>query len=193
MEIDPMNWLDTRTQELLQGEPPLSLAPAKTAEFALVLLQKGSDDVRLVRAISRINQGSEHEARSLAAHPPPVAINTDLLYADALLGQFELISCDAAAAFLRTEVFEQSERGYLDSLFVRICQSPEFKPCTVSINYIPKSDAGRKFADQFLGIGETELRKIAFPLGTQVPLKKARIMTHWAKRIGAVLSTDPMP
>jgi len=41
-----MNWLDTQTQDLLQGEPPQRLAPPKVAEYGVVLLQKGIDQQR---------------------------------------------------------------------------------------------------------------------------------------------------
>lgn len=185
-----MNWLDIQTQEFLQGDPPPKLAPRKVAEFGLVLLRKGMDQQRLVRAISRINDCSDSAAASLARQPLPVTINLDLEHGDALLGQFELICCDSTAAFLSSEVLEQGDKSYLRSLFHRISESPEFKPCTLTIISIPTTEKGRKFADQFLGVAGTGLQELVFPFRIDVPFKKARIMKHWAGRIGAHLKCD---
>src|SRR6266446_6326341 len=144
-----MDWLDTQTQALLQGEPPQKLAPPTTAEFGLVLLRKGMDHRRLVRAVSRINDCSDLAAASLLGQPLPLIVNPDLEYGDALLGQFELICCDAPAAFVNSEVLEQGDEMYLTSLFHRIGKSPEFAPCTLAMIDIPETEEGRKFGDQF--------------------------------------------
>lgn len=61
-----MNWLDTQTKEILQKVVEPKLAPPKTAEFTLVLVRAGTDHVRLVRAICRINECDEPEAVKLA-------------------------------------------------------------------------------------------------------------------------------
>jgi|GEM_PF-3793205 len=35
-----MNWLDTKTQEILQKVHPVNLAPPRTAEFTLIVIHK---------------------------------------------------------------------------------------------------------------------------------------------------------
>ena len=152
-----MNWLDTQTRELLQAEPSEKFAPPKVADYGVVLLQKGIDPKRLVRAVTRINDCSESDGEKLLRQPLPITINPDLGYRDAQLGQFELICCDAAAAILSSEVLDHGDRGYLASLFQRVARSPEFSACTVTIEEIPCDENGQKFSDQFLGIDAAQL------------------------------------
>lgn len=177
-----MSWLDPHTQELLEGVPPRKRAPPKTSEFGLVLIRKGADERRLMRAISRINACDEEAAATQAARPAPVFVNLDLSYSDALLGQFELVCCDAVAAFLASEVLEQGDPRYLATLFARIRDSVEFRPTLVRILEIPRNDEGERFADQFLGVEDLAL--LTYSLELTAPFKKARIMAHWAARIG---------
>jgi hypothetical protein len=186
-----MNWLDTETKAILQRDQEPKSAPPKAAEFALVLIRKGTDDQRLVRAIRRINEGSESEAIGLSRLPTPVTINPGLNEAEALFGQFELICCDAVAVFIRSEVIlEQGEQAYLHSLFEKVSQSPEFKPTRIDVLEVPATEAGERFVDQFLGN--------PFPAGARpvdefslwVPYKKARLMKHWATRVGAQVQCD---
>ena len=180
-----MNWLDTETQEILQKEHELKLAPPKAAEFALVLIRKGTDHQRLVRAICRINECRESEAIELARLTAPVTINPGLTQEEALFGQFELICCDAIAVFIRSEVLlEQDQEGYLRSLYQTVLQSPEFEPTRIDVLEVPATDSGEKFVDQFVGaLPGLERRLPRFSVS--VPFKKARIMTHWATRVGA--------
>jgi len=182
-----MNWIDTQTKELLQKVPDDPLAPSKNAEFALVLIRKGQDRQRLINAIIQINKCSESDAAILASRRTPVTINPDLTEGDALLGQFELICCDAISIFLRSEVIDQNDRSYLWPLFKKVMESREFKPATVSITEVPKTESGEKFMDQFLGGSR------ATPVTLTIPFKKARIMEHWATRIGAQLKFDVIP
>jgi hypothetical protein len=107
-----MNCLDTETKAILQKEHEPKLAPSKAAEFALVLIRKGTDDQRLVRAIRRINECSESEAIELSRLPTPITINPGLTESEALFGQFELICCDAVAAFIRSEVISNGLRAF---------------------------------------------------------------------------------
>jgi hypothetical protein len=186
-----MNWLDTETKAILQKEHEPRSAPPKAAEFALVLIRKGSDEQRLVRAIRRINECSEAEAIELSRLPAPVTINPGLTEAEALFGQFELICCDAVAAFVRSEVIlEQGEQAYLQSLFQKVAQSPEFRPTAVNILGVPATEAGERFLDQFLGGAVPELKQGSSRFSVRVPYKKARIMKHWATRIGAKVRCD---
>lgn len=144
-----MNWLDTQTKEILQKVSEPKLAPPKTAEFALVLVQNGTDQKRLVRAISRINECNEAKASELAGTGAPVTINPDLMEEDALWGQFELICCDAISIFFRTEVLEQMDSAYLQSLYNKTSQSTEFQPTVVNIAEVPATESGQKFLTNF--------------------------------------------
>ena len=182
-----MNWLDTQTKELLQRVSDDKLAPPKAAEFALVLLHKGQDHERLVDTIAQINKCSVSEAAALASRQTPVTINLDLSEEDALWGQFELICSDAVSIFLRSEVVAQNDRGYLWPLFQKILQSSEFTPATVSISDVPVTESGEKFVEQFLG--RVPVKRV-FPVSVTMPFKKARIMEHWATKIGASLKIE---
>ncbi len=186
-----MNWLDTETKEILQKEHEPKLAPPKAAEFALVLIRKGTDQQRLVRAIRRINECSESEAIELARLPAPATVNPGLTQEEALFGQFELVCCDAIAAFIRSEVpLEQNQEHYLQSLFRKILQSPEFKPTRIEVLEVPTTDSGEKFLDQFLGIRLPRQERRVSRFSVWVPFKKARIMKHWATRVGVQIQCD---
>jgi hypothetical protein len=182
-----MNWLDTQTKELLQKVSDEKLAPSKTAEFALVLLRKGPDRQRLVDAIIEISKCSEADAAVLASRSTPVTIHPDLTEEEALWGQFELICCDAVSIYLRSEVVEQNDRSYLWPLFQKVSESAEFRPATVSLTHVPPTESGEKFLEQFAGSSGL---KRAFPMRFTVPFKKARIMEHWASRVGAQMKME---
>ncbi len=176
-----MNWLDTETKSILQKEHDPKLAPSKAVEFGLVLLRKGVDQERLVRAVRRINESTEAEAAELVHSPVPVTINPGLTEGEALFGQFELICCDAISAFVRSEVlFEQHQHKYLQDVFQRVLESPEFRPTRVKVLDVPATESGQKFLDQFVGLATLGRAKSVW-----VPFKKARIMKHWAARVGA--------
>jgi hypothetical protein len=184
--LGAMNWLDTETKAILQKDHEPRLAPPKAAEFALVLIRRGTDNQRLVRAICRINECGESQAIGLARMPVPATINPGLTEAEALFGQFELVCCDAVAAFVRSEVLlEKDQKVYLQALFRRVLESPEFKPTRIDVLEIPATDSGEKFVDQFLGIPLPGQRKPVSRFSVWVPYKKARIMKHWATRVGA--------
>jgi len=185
-----MNWLDTETRAVLEKSSVKKSAPPKTREFSLVLLEKGADVARLARAICRINDCSKPQAQSLLQHTPPICLHRDLSYEDALLGQFELICCDAASVCIRSQVVENAELGYLRSLYSQLAHSSEFRHLRMRITHLPENQSGAKFADQFLGIPKAAIVSISYPLEIRVSLKKARIMQHWAGRIGARLASD---
>jgi hypothetical protein len=185
-----MNWLDTETMAILQREEEPKLAPPKVAEFALVLINKGVDPKRLIRAVTRVNNCSHSSAKEILCNPSPITINLDLTEEEATFGQFELICCDAIAAVIRSEVAARADWGYLWNLLHRVSLSPEFKPVEVTINDIPLNESGKKFVDQFLGLELQELRDMGFPRRFNMPMKKARIMKHWAGRIGVQVSAD---
>ena len=181
-----MNWLDPQTKELLQKVPDTKLAPPKTAEFALVLLRKGKDHERLIHAIAQINKCRASKATVLASRRVPVTINNDLTEEEALWGQFELICCDAISVFVRSEVMQANDGFYLVPLFQQVLRSPEFRPFKINLIKVPVNESGKKYLDKFLG----ETTKPIFPIALKVPFKKARIMEHWAKRVGAQIQLE---
>jgi hypothetical protein len=188
-----MNWLDTETKAILHKEAKPKLSTAKVAEFALVLIRKGVDPSRLVRAISRINECGQSKAIELSQRPAPITINPDLTEAAAIYGQFELICCDAISAVIRSEVVALAYGGYYLNLLKQISRSPEFWPVTIRIDDIPLNESGHKFTDQFLGMRLSEIIKLGFPRQFTMPAKKARIMKHWATRIGAQVRDNDTP
>lgn len=180
-----MNWLDTQTKEILQKNHDPKLAPAKAAEFSLVLIHHGTSHQQLIRAICRINECSESEASKLACQPAPLTIHSDLTQEEALFGQFELICCDAIGVFIRSEILEQNDKSYIQTLFQTVQQSPEFMPTKIDVLEIPATESGERFVDQFLGAPLPGQKRRVSRFSVWVPFKKARIMNHWATRIGA--------
>jgi hypothetical protein len=188
-----MNWLDTETQVILQKAHEPKPVLAKAGEFALLLIEKGNDKLRLLRAIGRVNDCDEAKCMDIAAYPTPVIVNGGLTESEALFGQFELVCCDAVSAFVRSEIVQQNGIGYLDALCRSIANSPEFRRVPLRINLVPNTDEGELFIDQFLGSTNRTHSDWSFPLAITVPLKKARIMKHWAERIGALVECDQIP
>ena len=157
----------------------------KAGEFGLVLLRKGSDNERLVRAIRRINDCLEQEAFALSRLALPVTLNLGLTEPEALYGQFELICCDSVAVFVRSEVLlAPDQKEYLDTLFRQVLQSPEFKPTRIDVVEVPATEDGERFVDQFLSNLCPEEKRPIDEFSLSVPYKKARIMKHWAARVG---------
>jgi hypothetical protein len=184
-----VNWLDTQTKEILQKAGDDKIAPSKAAEFALVLLRKGPDDQRLIEVIAEINNCNEAAAAVLAKRDTPITVNPDLTEEAALWGQFELVCCDAVSVFLRSEIIGQNDQSYLRPLFKKISGSSEFRPTTVNILQVPATESGDKFLTQFVRIPTV---KHTFPIKLKVPFKKARIMEHWANRIGAQVRLESL-
>jgi len=186
-----MNWLDTETEAILQKEYGAKLAPPKAAEFGLVLLRKGNDELRLVRAICRINDCLESDGIAIARQPTPTIINPGLTEAEALSGQFELICCNGIAAFVRSEVLlDQEQQDYLQTVFQRVLLSPEFRPTRIEVREVPDTEAGKKFMEQFIGVAAMEANRPLDEFSLLVPYKKARLMKHWAVRVGALVECD---
>jgi hypothetical protein len=189
-----MNWLDTETKAILQKDHEPKLAPPRVAEFGLVVLRKGKDQERLVRAICRINNCPEPEAFALAQLPEPVTINPGLSEEEAFFGQFELICCDSIAVFVRSEVLlARGQREYLDALFKKVLESPEFRPTRIDVLEVPATEAGETFADQFLGCVCAEAERPLDEFSLWVPYKKAKMMKHWAARVGAQVQCESVP
>jgi hypothetical protein len=185
-------WLDTQTKEILQGVPPTKLAPDDVATFSLIMLEDGKDPLRTTRALFRLAE--QIDRPSLLSPGPlfPVVIVGGITVEDALFGQFELISCDAISVFIRDEVVSEGLEEYLGDLYDDLRHSREFEVVSVDILSVPNGADGDRFLDQFMGIDTNELthRMTAIPSRTKVARKKARIMSHWAGKMGAVVAFD---
>jgi hypothetical protein len=79
-------WLDTETKAMLQQCPPEKLAPPTTGLFTLVLLRRGNDANRLVRALTRISGTSPGKAIDLSKRQCPLAVASGLSLGDVMLG-----------------------------------------------------------------------------------------------------------
>jgi hypothetical protein len=176
-------WLDTETRALLHRSPPDKLAPPDTATFALVLLSSsGSDVARLYTAVWRVRRVSEEGVWAVLLRPRPTTLQTGLSLEDSLLGQFELISCDAVSVFLADDVLAGAPAGYLEDLYARLLRSSEFETVPIRIEEIPPTAQGLEFLERFLGQDGPRP-----PSVLRVMRKKARIMEHWANKIGGRL------
>jgi len=186
-------WLDPQTREMLQPEPPHKVAPPTLPDYSLVLLEAGEGRKRMVRAVRRVNGCSASAAGRLLARRLPLVIHRDLSYHDAAFGQFEFVCCDAVTVIIASEVVVDGDPSYLKDLYARLRRSDEFQIVSLQIESVPSNDEGTRFLNQFVGLTETEALLQGFPLERRVLFKKARIMTHWARRIGAEvgLTADP--
>ena len=178
------SWLDTETRALLQKLPPKKLARPDTAAYSLVLLSIYHHNIeREIRAVQRILQTSQAAARRLLGQPFPVRITEGLTHNDALLGQFELISCDCVSVFIEDDVVNEASPNYLVTLYRQLLSSDEFQEVAVRIVSLPENNQGDKFVDQFIGGEHTN-----YPGDLRTLRKKARIMEHWAAKIGGDVS-----
>jgi hypothetical protein len=173
-------WLDTQTKAILQNIDPPKSAPSLEADFSLVLLQRGQRPELDARALLRILPEKCEKVPELLDKLCPCVIESSLSYENASLGQFELICADSISVILRDEVVLDGEHDYLKDLFGSLRQSPEFHSVTLTLLRLPMDDRGNDFCDQFLG-GTNILPPLTFPATRQ----KARIMEHWARKIGA--------
>jgi hypothetical protein len=180
-------WLDTETQALLQQAPPDKLAPPDTDTFALVLLEQGKDLAGVERALVRVPGILVKKALSLVAQACPLAIASGLSLTDAVLGQFELVCSDSISVFLSDEVISSAGSYYLTELYGQLRYSPEFETVDVQIAAVPDTELGNRFAEQFFGgvAAASLFGKNGEAYQGTMMRKKARIMAHWAKKIGA--------
>lgn len=175
------DWLDTQTKAQLAADPPDKLAPPIVSGFSLVLLQRGPDRLRVERILTRLVVN----LASISTECPCV-VRRGLSLADALLGQFEFICADSISIFVGDEVAQNAPPTYLNDLFGRLRKSPEFQLVTVCVRSVPDDDRGIRFLEQFFG------HALKLPATQVVAYKKARIMQHWASKLGAVVDvTDP--
>ena len=177
------SWLDPETKALLQKLPPDKLAPPDIDGFTLVLLSVHRADLtRLPRAVQRILGGSFKDAAASLHADLPIPVKRGLTLADAMLGQFELICCDAISVFIADGVVSGARPGYLDDLYGSLLRSHEFAETTLRIERLPVDVRGEAFIDQFLGHSPD------LPAVLTLSRKKARIIYQWANRIGAQVS-----
>jgi hypothetical protein len=174
-------WLDTQTKALLQGIDPSKIAPPTEIDFSIVLLEHGQNMELLQRALSRILEPEKQETIcELLEKPCPLVIQSSLSYESASLGQFELICADSISVILHDDVASEGESDYLENLYQSLRQSQEFQAVLATLLTVPIDDRGQNFCNQFLGGGN-----VLPPITFSTTFKKARIMRHWARKIGA--------
>jgi hypothetical protein len=175
-----MDWLDTETKASLQRSPPKKLAPPNTATFTVVLLAvHGHNRPALVRAVQRAAQVSADEATSIVSRPLPAQVKKGLTYLDGQIAQFELIACDAISVIIPDEVVATGSAHYLAELYSSLQNIDEFETVPVRVEAIPDDPKGQAFCEIFFG-GQ----KPTLPAVVRAMRKKARIMQHWAEKIG---------
>jgi len=172
-------WLDLETKTQLARNPPDKLAPATIGGYTLVLLERGKDRWRVADILAALC-----DDKATLSKQCPLVVRTGLSYDKALEGQFELICCDSISVFIDDDVFLGASADYLLELFAKLRASPEFQLVSIQLESVPVGDRGMRFLKQFLGTPRQ------LPFKAAVTRKKARIMTHWASQIGAVLKGE---
>jgi len=156
--------------------------------FAVVVLSLGAvaNHAWRVSAMHKVLGTSRRAAVLQLNRTTPFVLKRKLDLSDAMLAQFELACADMISIFLSDHVVTNGKPEYLATLYRDMLRADEFQVFTVRVNSIPDGDTGRSFVDQFIGPSVRGL-----PCEFTAMRKKARIMTHWAKRIGAVVETIP--
>jgi hypothetical protein len=185
-------WFDTETKALMAPNPPETLAPPHAAGFSLVMLEAGGDFRRMATALARVRTFTAGTIRTVLARPCPNILCHSISHADALLGQFEMVCCDAVVVFIADGVIRTTRDGYLTELYAWLRESHEFEKLPVEVRAVPDTSEGVQFLLQFLGWlpGEADAPERRLPLKTTMLRKKARIMRHWAEKIGAEMSVQ---
>jgi len=185
-------WLDAQTRAILHPTPPEECVALGVSGFTLVLLQKGFQHDRLTRALQRIRRDPERATTPVLFAPCPTRVRSGLSLEEAIVGQFELICCDCISVFVRDEIAADGATGYLRGLYSQLRSSPEFQPVFITITFVPDTDAGRRFCDQFLSTAQEKTIRYGneIVMKDRVYQKKARMMAHWAVEIGVRLTID---
>jgi hypothetical protein len=178
------SWFDAEIKAALQKLPPKKLSPATIVSFAVVVLSLGSiaNHAWQVRSIHKVLGTSLQDAELQLNRKLPFVLKRELTLADAMLTQFELACADVISIFLSDHIVTNGDSVYLASLYRDMVRADEFEIVTVRVVSVPDGATGRSFTDQFIA---PDLR--AFPCEFTSLRKKARIMTHWAKKIGATV------
>ena len=177
-------WLDTETKAVLQESPPLKLAPATTETFSIVVIDLSFRPIhsRHVRAYYRVLGTSVSDAAEILKRKIPLILKRRLTLADAMLAQFELICSDIISAFVSDSVISNADPSYLSDLWRSLRTGEEFEKLWVTIENAPRDKSGSDFLEQFVGA-----EAVSFPKEFLAMRKKARIMQHWAEKIGATV------
>ena len=178
------SWLVPSTKSARDNSPPQKATPATIVSFAVVILSLGAvaNHVWQVGAIQKALGVSRADAALQLNRTPPFVIARELALSNAMTAQFELSCADIVSIFLSDQIVTNGEPGYLAALYRDMMYADEFRVVTVRVCLIPDGNAGRAFSDQFIEPTERKL-----PSEFTAMHKKARIMLHWAKRIGAVV------
>ena len=186
VERQPNQWLDLETKACLQQSPPSKLAPPTTRAFSVVVLRVAPSPghSRHVRAFERVLRTSHTDAEFQTTRHVPFVVKRELTLADAMLAQFEFICCDIISVFISDEVLSNAESQYLADLYNTLIHSDEFATVALLVTHIPPNEAGNEFFQQFIGD-----RLLPLPHKMMATQKKARIMTHWARKVGAVVGS----
>ncbi|MHC4408776.1 MAG: hypothetical protein ACYS0E_03180 [Planctomycetota bacterium] len=151
-------------------------------EFSLILLDVGEEVGRIVRATIRVRRCDPDEAIGVLRAPLPIRIVAGLTPQAAQEAQWEFVSCDCIAVYVRDEIVDEGGSTYLKSLFQTVRKSPEFTPVEVEVESVPDSEPGKRYLDQFFGSKTPDL-----PHRVQVREKKARLMEFFGEKVGAVV------
>ena len=149
----------------------------------MLAVDRLSNHRRQVRAFERILRTSRSDAEFETKKTVPFVTKRELTRSDALLAQFELICSDVISVFIVDAVLSNAEPGYLARVYRGLIQSDEFKMVAVSIDAIPGGVTGNDFVQQFIADETPPLRHRMI-----ITQKKARIMSHWARKIGVSIS-----
>lgn len=180
-----MKWLDTETKSFFDSQPPDRFAPADTVAVTLVMLTHyGRDHHALSRAVQRVAGLAYGEAERLLRQRFPTIVAPGLAYLDALIGQLELICCDAVSVVIPDTVIAYASADYLVGLYGKLRRSDEFQVVNVQIESIPESPSGQTFCDRFL-----HGKRPPLPAVMRTMRKKARVMRHLGEKIGVRLET----
>ena len=180
------SWLDTETKAALQQLPPQKLVPATTETFSVVILSCDArgDHTRQTRAFDCVLHTSLDDAEFQTRRRPPFVVKGELTMADAMLAQFELACCDIVSVFISDGVLSTAEPSYLAELYGSLIHADEFDKVSLRVFSVPENAEGCVFVRQFIGDAVPLL-----PYDMIAMRKKARIMTHWAKKVGVSSGT----
>jgi hypothetical protein len=174
-------WLDTETKAVLCPDPPEKLVASATVSFSLLLVTKGKDEQRIADIVSAIQRSAPPKTLDY-----PFVVGQQMNLEEALAGQFALACCDCVAAFVRDDIVDESAIKAFRQIHSEVLSSPEFEQVAMRIEFIPNTEQGHRFCWQFFGLASG----LQIPVTINMYRKKARLMEHWAKRIGASYSVS---
>ena len=102
-----------------------------------------------------------------------------MCYADAAIGQFELLACDALAFIIPDRILKSPPPGYLAELYKNLSASSDFEMVEVAVTLLPAGPKASEFLDLFVGDAAAD---ISIP--RRVMWRKAWLMKILAERFG---------